>query len=84
MRKQAKESDLPLVTQLVIAKPRPQAWPNRLQNLFVYNFFFFFGHTSQHVQLPPPGTEPLPPSVEGQGLNHWTSKSQTPKLRTVN
>ena len=67
MRKQAKESDLPLVTQLVIAKPRPQAWPNRLQNLFVYNFIFLVTHCSM-CNFPHQGLNPCPHQWKGKVL----------------
>ena len=26
-----------------------------------------------HVELPLPGIEPMPPAVEAQSLNHWTT-----------
>ena len=38
--------------------------------------FFFFGHTMQHagVLFPRPGMEPVPPALEAQILNHWTTR----------
>ena len=54
----------------------------------LYFFFFWLGfvsvvfvvvvvvfdHTTQHVELPRPGIEPVSPAVEGQSLNHWTTR----------
>ena len=28
----------------------------------------------QHVELPQPGTELVPPAAEAQSLNHWTAR----------
>ena len=36
--------------------------------------FFFVCHTAQFVELPWPGTEPMPPAVEVWNLNHWTPR----------
>ena len=44
---------------------------------FLKIFFFsfkVFGHATEHVGslVPQPGTEPSPPTVEVQNLDHWT------------
>ena len=36
-------------------------------------FFFFFGRNARHAELPQPGIEPVPTSVETQSLNHCTA-----------
>ena len=33
-----------------------------------------YDHPTQLVELPWPGTEPMPPAVEGQSLNHWITR----------
>ena len=40
----------------------------------VFFWFFFFGHTTRHAELPPPGIEPVPAAVEMWSLNHWTTR----------
>ena len=42
--------------------------------LTVYCLKFFLGHTVRYVELPQPGIEPVPPAVEAQSLNHWTTR----------
>ena len=46
--------------------------------LFFFPFFFFFFFLPQAVALrilaPQPGIEPMPPAVEVQSLNHWTTR----------
>ena len=37
-------------------------------------FFSFFGHTTLHAELPPPGVKPAPPAVEWLSLNHWITR----------
>ena len=39
---------------------------------------FIYFLTSWHVELPWPGVEPMPPAVEAQSLNHWTTKEVPP------
>ena len=39
-----------------------------------FTFLFFFGCAARHVELPWPGIEPMPPAVEAQSLNHWTTR----------
>ena len=46
--------------------------------LYIY-YFFFFGSTARHAELPQLGIEPMPPTVEAQSLNHWTTR-ETQKL----
>ena len=43
-------------------------------SVYVLNFFFFFGHTAQHVECPRPGTEPKPPALEAGSLYHWITR----------
>ena len=47
-------------------------WKHTVCDLLM--FFFFFGCTSKHEELPQPGIEPVPPAVEVQSLNHWTTR----------
>ena len=35
-------------------------------------FFFLFGCTSQHTELPQLGIKPTPTTVEVPSLSHWT------------
>ena len=39
-----------------------------------YLFFFFFGHTAEHAELPQPEIEPKPSIVEAWNFNHWTAR----------
>ena len=60
----------------------------RLLNICYYHFFMlqiipnwpakacvFFGggHTEYSILVPQPGIEPVPPAMEAQRLNHWTT-----------
>ena len=45
-----------------------EGWWTKPQLLF---FFPFWPHG---MELPQPGIEPLPPTVEAQSLNHWTTR----------
>ena len=42
--------------------------------LFVCFVGCCFVLTTQHVELPQPGIEPMPPALEAQSLNHWTTR----------
>ena len=42
--------------------------------LFVFVFVSLFGHTTQHMERPRPGIEPMPPAVEARSLNHWATR----------
>ena len=45
---------------------------------YFFSFLFFFFFLPQAVALrilaPQPGIEPMPPAVEVQSLNHWTTR----------
>ena len=48
------------------------------------NLVFSFGHTMQHGELPPLGTEPMPSATEAWSLNHWiTREVQEPVLNNM-
>ena len=36
--------------------------------------FFFFGHIMWYVELSQPRIKPVPPAVEVESLNHWTTR----------
>ena len=38
------------------------------------NLIFSFGHPTQHGELPPLGTEPMPSAMEARSLNHWITR----------
>ena len=38
---------------------------------------FFFFQSCMQILAPSPGTEPVPPAVEAQSLNPWTSREVT-------
>ena len=42
----------------------------------IENGFFFFwpGRVACRILVPQPGTEPVPPAVEAQSLNQWTTR----------
>ena len=40
--------------------------------LFVFNFWPW--HLVCRILVSPPGTEPTPPALEAQSLNHWTTR----------
>ena len=43
-------------------------------------FFFFWSHCAAcGILVPQPGTEPAPPALEAQILNHWTAR-EVPRL----
>ena len=43
-------------------------------HFFLFFFLFFWLHsTACGILVPWPGIEPLPPAVEAQSLNHWTT-----------
>ena len=39
-----------------------------------YTGLFFFFHKTCYILLPQLGMEPMPPAVEAQSLNHWTTR----------
>ena len=39
----------------------------------LFFFFFFFSHKAYGILVPRPGTEVVPPALEAQSLNHWTT-----------
>ena len=43
-------------------------------SFFKIIFLILIGCTMQHVELPQPGTELVPPAAEAQSLNHWTAR----------
>ena len=57
----------------------PEKWQKVVEQnseyVFVCLFVLVYLTTprSMHVELPRPGIEPVPPAVEGQSLNHWTT-----------
>ena len=44
-----------------------------MYNHWVY-FFFLFGHTAQHAELPQSGMQLTPSAVEAWSPNHWTTR----------
>lgn len=48
---------------------------------FLY-FLLWPRHTAYRILLPRPGIDPVPPAVEVQSLNHWTSK-EVPERRLL-
>ena len=63
------------------------AFPISYNHQSILYFFFFclvlfqlfvvvvvFDHTTQHGELSRPGVEAMSPAVEGQSLNHWTTR----------
>ena len=40
----------------------------------VLYWHFFFFHKTCYILLPQLGMEPMPPAVEAQSLNHWTTR----------
>ena len=44
---------------------------------FIFIYLFIFGHTAQtcKILIPPPGVESMLPVIEGQILNHWTTRA---------
>ena len=36
-------------------------------------FFFFSGHAKGYAELPQPEIEPVPPALEAQSANRWTT-----------
>ena len=45
-------------------------WPSR----FVLLFFFFGCTIGYRILVPWPGIEPMPPALEAENLNHWTTR----------
>ena len=45
--------------------------------------FFLATLCGREILVLPPGIEPVPPAVEAQSLNHWTSK-EVPNMSTFN
>ena len=41
--------------------------------IYIY-IFFFFGRAAYGILIPRPGMEPVPPAIEAQSLNHWTTR----------
>ena len=39
-----------------------------------FHLFFWPHHMACRILLPQPGTEPMPPAVEAQGLNNWAAR----------
>ena len=46
----------------------------KLFQCFFKKIIYLFGHTTRHAKLPHPRIEPVPPAVEAQSLNHWTTR----------
>ena len=43
--------------------------------MWASSFFFFWPHhTACRILVPQPGIEPVPPALEMQSLNHWTTR----------
>jgi len=40
------------------------------------------GHTVRYVDLPQPRIKLMPPAVEAQGFNHWTTRELPPRVLT--
>ena len=55
---------------------------NSLQYCFHF-MFWFCGHKSCGILVPRPGTEPTPPTLEGEVLNHWTTR-EVPLPKKIN
>ena len=53
---------------------RKKQIPKPVLVLCIVQYLFLFCHTSWFVELPQPGIEPIPPAVEAQSLNHWTTR----------
>ena len=45
--------------------------------------FWFLGPGACGILAPQPGIEPTPPALEGEVLNHWTTR-EVPKLHLKN
>ena len=56
------------------SKGRPAA--SACESLFVFFFVFFFWlyHVTCGISVPWPGIKLMPPTVEMQSLNHWTTR----------
>ena len=73
----------PLATTLLfpvsmnLTTPGPSCkWNHTVFVLLCLAFFFFFWphRMARGIQFPQPGIKPAPPALEGQSLNHWTSR----------
>ena len=40
----------------------------------LYSFFYWLHQEACGIRVPWPGTEPVPPALGAQSLNHWTTK----------
>ena len=62
----SKESDLPwnhpLFVRIISLPPSP------------WSSFLFFGRAACGILVPQPGIEPVPPALEAQSLNHWSTR----------
>ena len=47
--------------------------------LFIFNFIFWPHFRACEILIPWPGIKPMPPAVEAQSVNHWTSR-EVPQL----
>ena len=41
---------------------------------FIFVYFFWLHHAAWEILVPPPGIKPVPPALEAQILNHWTTR----------
>ena len=42
--------------------------------IIIIIIILFFGRVARGILVPQPGIEPVPPAVEVQSLNHWTTR----------
>ena len=54
-------------------------WMTPVKKRYIWSFFLFFWggglcHTACGILVPWPGIEPVPPALEVQSLNHWTTR----------
>ena len=42
--------------------------------LFYFSYFYFIGDVTCRILVPPPGIEPMPPTMEAQSRKHWTTR----------
>ena len=51
---------------------------HRTDFIFIYLFIWPRG-VACRILVPQPGTEPVPPAVKAQSLNHWTARELPPQ-----
>ena len=61
---------------------RSSEWPE-LFILFLLFIYVWPCHTACRILVPRPGTEPVPPAVEAQSLNHWTTREVPSRVLTT-